>query len=111
MYSARRGLPVSSFFCATALLGYDIDGIGRTDVEAGLQIIRRPVERQPVQRDNPAPSFFFIAGEYWSTLITGQKFRRFFAAREIFLRSSWFTKGFDTRDLREAKALLEELVA
>jgi predicted ATPase len=22
---------------------------------------------------------------------------------------SWFTKGFDTRDLKEAKALLEEL--
>ena len=23
----------------------------------------------------------------------------------------WFTEGFDTRDLKEAKALLEELVA
>jgi hypothetical protein len=23
----------------------------------------------------------------------------------------WFTEGFDTRDLREAKALLEELAA
>ena len=24
---------------------------------------------------------------------------------------SWFTEGFDTRDLKEAKALLEELAA
>ena len=31
-------------------------------------------------------------------------------ARELLARVyEWFTKGFDTRDLKEAKALLEEL--
>jgi predicted ATPase len=33
-------------------------------------------------------------------------------ARELLAPvSAWFTEGFDTRDLKEAKALLEELVA
>jgi hypothetical protein len=27
------------------------------------------------------------------------------------LRFGWFTEGFDTRDLKEAKALLDELAA
>jgi predicted ATPase len=27
------------------------------------------------------------------------------------LRSGWFTEGFDTLDLKEAKALLDQLVA
>jgi hypothetical protein len=27
------------------------------------------------------------------------------------LRYGWFTEGFDTRDLKEAKALLEELAS
>jgi hypothetical protein len=26
-------------------------------------------------------------------------------------KNGWFTEGFDTRDLKEAKALLEELAA
>jgi predicted ATPase len=31
-------------------------------------------------------------------------------ARELLARvNGWFTEGFDTRDLKEAKALLEEL--
>jgi hypothetical protein len=33
-------------------------------------------------------------------------------ARELLARVyGWFTEGFDTRDLKEAKALLEELAA
>jgi hypothetical protein len=33
-------------------------------------------------------------------------------AREVLAAvSGWFTEGFDTRDLKEAKALLEELGA
>jgi hypothetical protein len=33
-------------------------------------------------------------------------------ARELFTPVyGWFTEGFDTRDLKEAKALLEELAA
>ena len=33
-------------------------------------------------------------------------------ARELLARVyDWFTEGFDTRDLKEAKALLEELAA
>jgi predicted ATPase len=32
-------------------------------------------------------------------------------ARELAPVYGWFTEGFDTRDLKEAKALLEELAA
>jgi hypothetical protein len=32
-------------------------------------------------------------------------------ARELLAPYAWFTEGFDTRDLKEAKALLEELAA
>jgi len=32
-----------------------------------------------------------------------------FANLPIFEMAPWFTEGFDTRDLQEAKALLEEL--
>ena len=33
-------------------------------------------------------------------------------ARELLVTAyGWFTEGFDTRDLKEAKALLEELAA
>jgi hypothetical protein len=30
-------------------------------------------------------------------------------ARELLASYGWFTEGFDTRDLKEAKALLEEI--
>jgi predicted ATPase len=37
---------------------------------------------------------------------------RFAAARELLVPVyGWFTEGFDTRDLKEAKTLLEELHA
>jgi hypothetical protein len=41
---------------------------------------------------------------------TAEKYRRF-ARGERMPVYGWFTEGFDTRDLKEAKALLDELTA
>jgi hypothetical protein len=53
-----RGSANNNAASLSVALGHYINRVGRTDVAARLKIVRRPVEREPVQRYNLGPSHF-----------------------------------------------------